>query len=90
MKINRLPLPEERSIFHDEMFKVHSHAEIENDINPDSIIYKEEDVLNLMRLVRDKTLEWAADNVEYIDDNFYNGIDKQSILKGKENKFLRI
>lgn len=73
----------------DEMIKRHSHAEIENDINPSSIVYKEEDVIELMKLVRNKSLEWAADNgkanycYSYVEGH-YAVINKDSILIGKE------
>jgi len=81
--------------FKELMIEKHTHAEIQNDINPSLIVYKEEDVLELMRIVRDRTLEWAAENAE--SDISYGGeyfsaciIDEESILKGKTHKDLEI
>jgi len=58
------PKPKDRSFIHDEMFKIHSHAEIENDLNPNSIVYREEDVLKLIKLAIEKTYEHLKENLE--------------------------
>lgn len=104
--MKKLPNPENRSVFHEEMFKVHSHAEIEYDQEPSKVVYTEEDVLTLLRLVRDHTLEWAAENaiIEMVKI-LYGGqqagdpktawypsyqVSKKSILKGKTHKDLKI
>jgi hypothetical protein len=102
--MNRLPKPENRSKFHEEMFNRHSHAEIEYLENPGKIVYTEKDVLKLLRLVKREVLTWAAENAKvkinktpYISmrtgDTLYHQeyvVDKQSILKGKKNKKLKI
>lgn len=58
LKLNDMiiPLP---SSFHNmperlkkEMLKRHSHAEMENDINPSEIVYSEKYVIELMNIVR--------------------------------------
>jgi hypothetical protein len=36
----------------DALFKRHSHAEIENEANPEQIVYTEKDVLILMQLLQ--------------------------------------
>jgi len=63
--------------FKEEMIKHHSHAEIQNDINPDTIVYTEESVIALMKYARDKALEWTkqygriivSEEVDYNDAN---------------------
>jgi len=104
--MNRLPKPENRSIFHKAMFNRHSHAEEVYEFNPNEIIYREKDVLELMRLVKCEVLDWAAENavIEMVQIP-YTGersgdpktawypsyqVSKKSILKGKTNKDLKI
>lgn len=31
------------------LFGIHSHAEIENDIDPEQIVYREEDIIKLLK-----------------------------------------
>jgi hypothetical protein len=104
--MNRLPKPENRSMFHNEMFNRHTHAEQVYEYNPDEIVYREKDVLELMRLVKREVLEWAAKNAKIKTLKIpYTGVragdpetawypqfivDKQSILKGKKSKKLKI
>jgi len=81
--------------FKEEMYKKYSHAEVEDHTAQTTIFYTEESVIELMKLVRDKTLEWAAKNgkanyhYSYVEGHSAF-LDKESILKGKENKFLKI
>lgn len=99
--MSTLPDPEHRSYFQVELFNRHSHAEIINDENPGAIIYEEHEVMELMRIVRDKTLEWAVKNVRmktilddedrsWDPDSYTQVIDEDSILSGKRSKDLEI
>jgi hypothetical protein len=48
---NELPFSKEMQ---QELFKRHSHAEIENDVDPEQIVYTEKDVLILMQMMQDE------------------------------------
>jgi len=40
------------------LFAIHSHAEIENEENPNKIVYTEEDILQLLRELGFPEVEW--------------------------------
>lgn len=38
-----------KKFIEEKLFEIHSHAEIQNDINPNQIVYKHEDIIKLLK-----------------------------------------